>query len=185
MQGYEKGIWIENENRVPNPGDIIFYDWDDNGSGDNKGSADHVGIVEKVSGNIITVIEGNYNNCVARRNLEVNGKYIRGYGVPKYDAEAVVSKSVTAVAKEVIAGKWGNGADRKARLTNAGYDYAEVQAEVNRLCGATKKDLNAVAKKVCLGAYGNGAARTNKLKSEGYSDVEIKEIQRIVNAMFK
>lgn len=31
------GIWIENENRVPNPGEIIFYDWDDNGIGDNKG----------------------------------------------------------------------------------------------------------------------------------------------------
>ena len=84
-----KGIWVENENRIPNPGDIIFYDWEDNGVGDNKGSSDHVGIVEKVVGKTITVIEGNYSNSVKRRTLAVNGKYIRGYGVPKYDAEIV------------------------------------------------------------------------------------------------
>ena len=43
-------------------------------------------------------------------------------------------KSVTEVAKEVLAGKWGNGADRKKRLTEAGYNYSEVQAKVNELC---------------------------------------------------
>ena len=180
-----KGIWIENENRVPNAGDIIFYDWNDSGAGDNQGSADHVGIVEKVSGNTITVIEGNYNNAVARRNIAVNARYIRGYGVPKYDMEPVVSKSVAMVAKEVLEGKWGNGADRKTRLTNAGYNYSEVQAEVNKLCDANKKDLKAVAKKVYVGAYGNGTARTQKLKAEGYTDAEIREIQSIVNAMYK
>lgn len=42
-------------------------------------------------------------------------------------------KSVTELAKEVIAGKWGNGSDRKNRLTQAGYDYAAVQAKVNGL----------------------------------------------------
>lgn len=81
------GSWQENENVTPKAGWIIFYDWNDNGKGDDKGSADHVGIVEKVSGKKITVIEGNYNSSVARRTLEVNAKYIRGYGVPKYDEE--------------------------------------------------------------------------------------------------
>ncbi len=42
-------------------------------------------------------------------------------------------KSVTEIAKEVINGNWGNGEDRKARLTAAGYDYKEVQAAVNKL----------------------------------------------------
>ena len=78
------GSWVENENRTPKVGDIIFYDWDDNGVGDNMGWSDHVGIVEKVSGNTITVIEGNYSDSVKRRNITVNGKFIRGYGVPKY-----------------------------------------------------------------------------------------------------
>lgn len=81
------GAWVENENRTPNPGDIIFYDWQDSGSGDNQGWADHVGIVEKVSGDTITVIEGNYSKSVKRRTLKVNGNKIRGYGVPKYDKE--------------------------------------------------------------------------------------------------
>lgn len=88
-----KGIWIEDENRTPNPGDIIFYDWQDNGSGDNKGSSDHVGIVEKVSDGYITVIEGNYSDSVKRRTLAVNGRYIRGYGVPKYDPESASEPS--------------------------------------------------------------------------------------------
>lgn len=42
-------------------------------------------------------------------------------------------KTVTEIAKEVIAGKWGNGTDRKNRLTAAGYDYAAVQSEVNKI----------------------------------------------------
>lgn len=81
------GAWVENENRVAKAGDIIFYDWDDKGVGDDKGNADHVGIVEKVEGNTITVIEGNLNEAVARRKIKVNARYIRGYGVPKYDKE--------------------------------------------------------------------------------------------------
>ena len=84
------GAWVEHDAYVPKPGDIMFYDWDDNGKGDNTGSSDHVGIVEKVVGDTITVIEGNYSNSVKRRTMKVNGKTIRGYGVPKYDEEAPV-----------------------------------------------------------------------------------------------
>ena len=87
--------WQENDAYVPSPGDYIFYDWDDNGSGDCTGSADHVGIVEKVSGKTITVIEGNYSNSVKRRTITVNGKNIRGYGVPKYSSKATSSGGPT------------------------------------------------------------------------------------------
>ena len=87
------GAWDENDARVPKPGDIIYYDWQDSGVGDNVGHSDHVGIVEKVSFNQITVIEGNYSNSVKRRTLSVNAKNIRGYGVPKYGTEATVSTS--------------------------------------------------------------------------------------------
>ena len=88
----EKGIWVEDDSYIPLPGDYLFYDWQDNGVGDNKGSTDHVGIVEKVVDGVITVIEGNYSNAVKRRTLNVNGKYIRGYGVPKYDADEAEAK---------------------------------------------------------------------------------------------
>ena len=81
------GCWVENDARVPNVGDVIYYDWEDNGKGDNTGWSDHVGIVEKVSGGVITVIEGNYKDGVGRRNIAVNAKCIRGYGVPRYDTE--------------------------------------------------------------------------------------------------
>ena len=43
------------------------------------------------------------------------------------------SKKVDTIAKEVVQGKWGNGAERKKRLTDAGYDYAEIQKKVNQL----------------------------------------------------
>ena len=45
-------------------------------------------------------------------------------------------KSVAAIADEVIAGKWGNGSDRKNKLQAAGYDYNAVQAEVNKKLGS-------------------------------------------------
>lgn len=142
----KNGIWVENDAYVPNPGDIIFYDWDDNGVGDNKGGSDHVGIVEKVANGKITIIEGNYSNSVKRRTLSVNGKYIRGYGVPKYDAEikndpTPAAKTIDELAKDVIDGKYGVGAERKAKLGDL---YDEVQKRVNELL--TKKTVHTVVK---------------------------------------
>ena len=96
------GCWVENDAHSPSPGDLIFYDWDDKGTGDNKGQSDHVGIVEAVSGNTITVIEGNYNNACKRRLLNVNGKYIRGYGVPKYDEVPVPVVAKVSISLPVL-----------------------------------------------------------------------------------
>ena len=47
--------------------------------------------------------------------------------------EETAKKSTTVIAKEVIAGKWGNGEEREQNLTNAGYDYTAVQKKVNEL----------------------------------------------------
>lgn len=80
--------WDERDNRVPQPGEIIFYNWEAPATGDDTTDADHVGIVETVKNGQITVIEGNYQNSVKRRTIPVNHKYIRGYGVPKYDPES-------------------------------------------------------------------------------------------------
>lgn len=123
------GAWDENDARTPNPGDIIFYDWDDNGAGDNTGYSDHVGIVEKVSGNTITIIEGNYSNSVKRRTLKVNAKYIRGYGVPKYDKEVVqnVTKNnetvCTVSIKQLSKGDKGNTV-KALQILLIGYGYS-------------------------------------------------------------
>lgn len=153
----ELGCWIENDAYVPDPGDVIFYDWEDDGKGDNTGWPNHVGIVEKVSDGVITVIEGNYNCEVKRRTIKVNGKYIRGYGVPEYDAEAVTvtpSKSVDAVAKDVIAGKYGNGDARKAKIEAEGYNYAEVQARVNEILKEQAKATSIYYSKYTGSSYG-------------------------------
>ena len=78
------GRWMERDDYVPLVGDIIFYDWQDSGKGDNTGAPDHVGVVEKVTDGVIAVIEGNYHDAVGRRNIKVNARYIRGYGLPDY-----------------------------------------------------------------------------------------------------
>ena len=90
------GSWKEDDSYVPQPGDIMFYDWQDNGKGDNTGNPDHVGIVEQVSSGTITVIEGNKNEAVARRYLQVNGRYIRGYGIPKYKTTTTTTNKTTS-----------------------------------------------------------------------------------------
>lgn len=46
---------------------------------------------------------------------------------------ATAIKSVSDIAREVLGGRWGNGADRQKRLTAAGYSYSAVQKEVNRI----------------------------------------------------
>ena len=100
-----KGMWHEDESVSPKPGWLLFYDWDDSSSyasNNNTGSPEHVGIVEKVSGGYITVIEGNYSNSVKRRTISVNGRYIRGYGVPKYDAEATTEPETNTENKTEV-----------------------------------------------------------------------------------
>lgn len=107
--------------------------------------------------------------------------------VLRYAAESQASGSgkedVTTVAKEVLAGVWGNGDERKNRLTAAGYDYAAVQAEVNRLAsGAStpKKSTTEVAKEVLAGKWGNGDDRKKKLQAAGYNYAAVQaEVNRL------
>lgn len=135
------GIWQESDSYVPKPADAVLYDWDDSGNGDNTGNPDHVGTVESVNeaAGYFVVIEGNYSNAVKRRTVSINGRYIRGFICPKYDDDTVSDpaqesgKNVSEIAHEVIAGQWGNGDARKKALEAKGYNYSEVQAEVNRI----------------------------------------------------
>ena len=63
---------------TPAAGDIIFFDWG------NNGTIDHVGIVESVSGGTVNTIEGNSGDKVARRSYSIGSSNIYGYGVPAY-----------------------------------------------------------------------------------------------------
>lgn len=139
----EMGIWQENDGYVPKPADLILYDWDDNGKGDNTGWPDHIGVIEAVrqDAGYFTVIEGNYGNAVKPRTVSINGKYIRGFITPKYTDDSLPSisnstpkeKTISDVAHEVIAGAWGNGDRRADRLRKAGWDPVKIQKKVNEI----------------------------------------------------
>ena len=92
------GAWQENDAYTPEPGDYIFYNWDDGANyatTDLTASADHVGIVTAVSGSTFTVIEGNKSNAVGYRTMKINGKYIRGFGTPDYAGKATETGGTT------------------------------------------------------------------------------------------
>jgi murein DD-endopeptidase MepM/ murein hydrolase activator NlpD len=100
------------------------------------------------------------------------GIYDDGYREP--------TKTVTQIAEEVIKGLWGNGEERKKRLTLAGYDYNEVQKQVNNLVAPPRKSEDTIAREVIKGLWGNGEERKKKLKDAGY---DYKKIQAIVNKL--
>lgn len=82
------GGWREEDDYNAQPGDLIFYDWQDDGIGDNRGSSDHVGLVVDNDGRNITVIEGNCSDMVKYRTIPINGRNIRGFAVPDYKKKA-------------------------------------------------------------------------------------------------
>jgi CHAP domain. len=63
---------------VPVAGDIIFFDWG------NDGSINHVGIVENVIDGRVHTIEGNSGNKCAKRSYAIGDNRIYGYGTPAY-----------------------------------------------------------------------------------------------------
>lgn len=173
------GIWQENDAYIPAPGDEVLYDWDDGANfatTDNRGTPEHVGMVEAVSESTIKVMEGNMSGgVVGRRNLQVNGRYIRGFICPNYASKATEKapeKSIDEIATEVLAGRWGNNPERKQRLEAASYNYEAVQAAVNQKAkggASAKKSVAAVAQEVLAGKWGNNPARKKALEAAGYN----------------
>ena len=95
-------------------------------------------------------------------------------------APAPAKKSNEEIAKEVLAGAWGNGDDRKNRLSAAGYDYNAIQAIVNQKSAPAKKSNEEIAKEVLAGKWGNNPQRKAKLEAAGYN---YSTIQALVNKM--
>lgn len=71
-----------------------------------------------------------YCNCNGKR---VQGLVNRRIAEKELFDTKVKLKTINTIAKEVIEGKWGNGEERKQKLTSSGYDYNEVQKKVNQL----------------------------------------------------
>lgn len=137
LKAHDMGIFNENDTYSPNLGDIVLYDWSDNGKGDCTGYPDHVGIVSRLSKTSFTVIEGNKSNAVSTRTLGYNARYIRGWILPNYasnpNSTVQPTNDLDKICKLVIRGDYGNGSERVSRLTSLGYDPEVVQARVNEI----------------------------------------------------
>ena len=101
------------------------------------------------------VIQGVWGNGQDRKNALTNAGY--DYSAVQTRVNEILGtgskpakKSNEEIANEVIAGKWGNGQDRKNRLTNAGYDYSAIQAIVNKKLGSNSNS-KAVYHKIVYG----------------------------------
>lgn len=127
---------------TPQPGDQIFFK-------NSSGNMQHTGLVEKVDGSYVYTIEGNTSTAagvvangggVARKKYSLSYSLIAGYGRPKYKidetiipvAKTATDAEIEQLAKDVLAGKYGNGDERKARLGDL---YSAVQRKVNELVG--------------------------------------------------
>lgn len=186
---------------VPTLGGIMVWQ---KGTLSGNDGAGHVAVVEKIiDSNTIYTSESGYGGSAfwnsTRRNT--NGRW--GLGSAYTFRDCIVNpaigkvvaptptpsakKSVDEVAKEVIRGEWGNGDERYNRLTNAGYNYNEVQAKVNELLNSNKPtpaptpsvDILDLVRKTIRGDFGNGEARRKALGSN------YDEVQRQVNLNLK
>ena len=185
---------------VPTLGGIMVWQ---KGTLSGNDGAGHVAVVEIIDSNTIYTSESGYGGSAfwnsTRRNT--NGRWglgsayiFRGCIVNPAIGKVVAptptpsaKKSVDEVAKEVIRGEWGNGDERYNRLTNAGYNYNEVQAKVNELLNSNKPtpaptpsvDILDLVRKTIRGDFGNGEARRKALGSN------YDEVQRQVNLNLK
>lgn len=113
---------------------------------------------------------------------------IEQYNLTEWDKREVQPqpqlKSIDEVAKEVIRGEWGKGEDRKARLTQAGYDYNVIQARANEMLRQQpqRKSIDEIAREVIRGKWGNNPERKRRLESAGYY---YNAVQARVNQLMK
>ncbi len=145
-----------------------------NGQPQTEPSVENTDMWQYTSVGVVDGIKGNVDMNICYRDFPAE---IKGITFP-------ARKSNEEIAAEVLAGKWGNGAERKSRLTSAGYNYEAVQKIVNARCGkktlSTKKSNEEIAKEVVRGKWGNGAERKNNLIAAGY---DYTTIQNLVNKM--
>lgn len=127
----------------------------------------------------------NFENAKKCANANSGYSVYDANGRSVYPVTSSQSKSIDTLAREVIAGNWGNGQDRVNRLTSAGYNYYAVQDRVNEILSgnASKpagKSIDTLAREVIRGDWGNGQDRKNRLERAGY---DYTAVQRRVNEL--
>lgn len=154
----------------------------------NAGGDGHIGIVKSiVKAGVSVMLQGENQGAtyvtVINRSL---ADFLGAFRLKAWNkvTPKPLNKSVDTIAKEVIKGLWGNGDERKKRLTDAGYNYNDVQARVNQLLNVSqpKKSNETIAREVIQGKWGNGNDRIQRLTKAGYN---YNVIQRIVNRLLQ
>ena len=113
------GVWHTDRNFQS--GDIVYYDWD------ISGDADHVGIIEKVNGMSLTVIEGNNGNFpndrVRRREINSASSLIFGYARPKYPVKSSANSSDVNISLPTVRKGDSGNAVKILQLALVAYEY--------------------------------------------------------------
>jgi hypothetical protein len=125
----------------------------------------------------------------ARVNQILSGKGT----APSAPARPAQNNSVNTIAREVIDGKWGNGAVRISRLKRAGHNVRTVQAAVNAILAGSSpapaapaaapvqsNSVDTIAREVINGKWGNGPTRVSRLGAAGH---DVRAVQSRVNAI--
>ncbi len=145
----ERGIWVEADDYKPKVGDLVMYDWQDKGQGDNHGAPDHVGLVWTVGDDYTWVMEGNTSgpsgtSSVYYRRLKIGGRYIRGYITPGYASKAAQEQTeavtVSTAAWYQKAMEWAKmGGLMDGTRPEDPMTRAEVATALYRLCKTLKE----------------------------------------------
>jgi len=122
---------------------------------------------------------------------EVNRRLGTGTTTTPNTPPPTSTTSVDELARQVIAGRWGNGTERTRRLTEAGHNASAVQVRVNELLRGGNPvappkpktpSLDEIARQVIRGTWGNGADRVRRLNVAGH---DATAVQRRVNELLR
>lgn len=190
--------------QTPRTGAIMC--WQKGATLSGSDGAGHVAVVERVNsdGSVYTSESGYGSSAFWNQTrYNSNGRWGIGSGYTfrgfiynpavketQPTPQPTPKKSLDEIAKDVIAGKYGNYPERKTRLEAEGYNYSQVQGRVNEILAGNKPtpqpapqpsgdDLLTLVKKTIRGDFGNGQARRNALGSR------YDEVQRQVNLNLK
>ena len=124
-----QGRWMEDDDYVPRPGDLVMYDWDAK-SGECTGAPEHTGMIVEKQGKTLRVLEGNYDNQVKIREIPIEYVKVRGYCLPDYaslvqrfadvDPNAWYAEAVAKAAQLGIVEGVGNGLFEPERAITRG-----------------------------------------------------------------
>ena len=114
------GTWVESDDYRPNVGDLVIFDWGDDGNPpEDITGHDHIGIVTAINDKSFTSTEGNKKNAVGNRTVNYNGRYIRGFVANKFSDEVTPPAPTPSTQTYKVTTKGSNLRLRKEPSTSS------------------------------------------------------------------